>query len=342
MGLKALLGNDLIEDVRRPPNAKERAAFEKRRARVVKAERTRTTAVANASELVDRGQLTALRIRHGFIRLHLPLAETTSDRKAPPRKQRPPSTRLITPNGIALRLMLIALLEAQSRTAPGTRADGTPLPLRAERATELGWTTLLSTSAESSGQGKHRMSVRDKQLRQVQDTLKGLEDNSLIEPRDPAATKGRYDGFFLMSEDVLFGEVGNRYSVPDDSESYFEVPLTLFTQGWVHVLEDSELALLLMTARMHHRHGDKPQKLRAAIRVRHYGLGRDAFEAHMMLSRLGLIDVTEDIDRHEDGTVRNYDASKGAQPHELLFLPGGLEQDAGQAVLDQLDYQLSR
>ncbi|MBF6371068.1 hypothetical protein IU469_36045, partial [Nocardia puris] len=109
-------------------------------------------------------ELTAVRVRDGFVRLPFPLVDDTSDRSAPAPEHRPTSTRLMTPNGIGLRLMLIALFEAQSRTAPGTRADGTPIPLHARVGSgRIGWTTLLSSSAQPAGDGKYRMSVVDKQ-----------------------------------------------------------------------------------------------------------------------------------------------------------------------------------
>ncbi|MGW5230423.1 hypothetical protein ACWEP5_36515 [Nocardia niigatensis] len=342
MSLKSLLGSDttVTIDLSRRPNDRERKQFDKRRTRLEKAYKSRATAIANAQSLVTAGQLETVRIRTGFIRLDSPMVDDASDRSAPPPEHRPPSTRLMNPNGIALRLMLIALLEAQTRTAPGARAHGTPIPLRGHSSAEMAWTRLFSTPAEASGAGKSRMSITDKQWRQLQTTLARLEAEGLIEPEKPDIKSGRYEGFFLLREDVRRGAVADPYNVPDD-EPYFEVPVSLFTRGWIHVLEDSELALLLITAYLRHRYGGELQAVPAGTRLLHYGLGRDAFEAHIMLSRLKLIDVAEDVDRNPNGKVTDY-AKNGAQPHALLFLPGGLDRDAGTAVRGQLDYQLSR
>lgn len=329
-------------DLSRPPNARERTALGKRRTRVERAQKSRTVAMGNLGKLALERELAMVRIRGGFIRLAVPLVGDTSDRSAPPHEHRPPATRLMSPNGIGLRLMLVALFEAQSRTPPGARADGTPIPLRAAHSGAIGWTTVTATSAQASGTGRHRMGVIDKQVRQLQTTLGKLEKEALIEPVDSAKQgSGRYEGFYAMSEDVLFGHPGDVYRVPDGEESYFEVPVALFTSGWIHVLEDSELALLLITMRMRHIHGDEPQKLAAGTRLLHYGLSRDAFEAHIMLSRLGLLEVTEDAGRSMDGKVHDY-TNQRAQPHELLFLPAGLEHDAGAAVTAEIDYQFSR
>jgi hypothetical protein len=36
--------------------------------------------------------------------------------------------------------------------------------------------------------------------------------------------------------------------VPQAGESCFDVPISFISNGWVHVLEDSEISLLLMVA----------------------------------------------------------------------------------------------
>src|SRR5690242_7465490 len=95
------------------------------------------------------------------------------------------------------------------------------------------------------------------------------------------------------------------YQVPDPQrERVFPVPVTLFTSGWVHVLEDTELAFILMTAACHHSLSGA-FRIPAADRLLRFGLGRDAYAAHMLLSALGLVTVTEDPARHIDGKVMN-------------------------------------
>ena len=77
----------------------------------------------------------------------------------------------------------------------------------------------------------------------------------------------------------------------------------------------------------------------AGTRLLHYGLSRDAFAAHQMLDRLGLLHVVSDPQRHH-GQAVDY-ATRGAQPHGLLFLPDGLRQSAlptlKAAITDWLD-----
>ncbi len=300
--------------------------------------------MGNLAKLAADGELTTVRVRKQFIRLDVPIdSTTTSDRSAPDHDVRPPSTRLYSPNGIGLPLMLIALLEAQSRTKPGKRAKGTAIPLRAEGFSKLGWTKLLSTPAEKSDSGRTVMTPSDKQFRQLKNALARLEEEGLIEPADRSRKTNRYEGFYLKYEDVLFrrAKANDFYRVPDDDETFFELPLEFFTHGWVHVLEDSELALLLIAIYKHQQNGGEGYTMAAGPRTLHYGLGRDSFEAHLMLDRLGLIEVTADPARYDDGKVSDY-TGRGAQPHTIRFLPDGLARDGGQALLEVIDQQLGR
>src|SRR6266542_4099078 len=47
----------------------------------------------------------------------------------------------------------------------------------------------------------------------------------------------------------------------------------------------------------------------ADVRLLHYGIGRDAYDAHLMLSRLGLLDVSTP-GRHLDGKVQDFHAGE--------------------------------
>jgi hypothetical protein len=85
-------------------------------------------------------------------------------------------------------------------------------------------------------------------------------------------------------------------------EPAFPVPATLFTNGWIHVLEDSKLAFILMVAAYHHTMGAQPFMITAADRLQRFGMKHDGYEAHKMLSRLGLVTVTPDGRRRADGT----------------------------------------
>ena len=72
------------------------------------------------------------------------------------------------------------------------------------------------------------------------------------------------------------------------------------------------------------------------------GIGRDAYEPHMMLSRLGLVTVTQDPGRHLDGKVKDFGSGGQALPHTLGFVPVGFERDAFTTLSAQIDYLLGR
>jgi hypothetical protein len=129
------------------------------------------------------------------------------------------------------------------------------------------------------------------------------------------------------------------YSVPNDG--FFTVPVSLFTNGWIYVLEDSELALLLIAARLRHKRGDVVVPMEAGPRLLNYGLSRDAFEAHGMLDSLGLLEVEEDPERHADGKVHDY-PTRGARPHGIRFLPSGLDRPALSSVAAEVQRRLDR
>lgn len=330
-------------DLSRPPNARETKVLEKRKQRLEDAEKSRSEAIEEMRRLAAAGSLEDLRLRSGFIRLFTPPARADySDRSVVPPEDRPPSTRLMSPNGIALKFLMIALFEAQSRTKPGYRPAGNPLPLIGRSTSDNSWSRYVASGTKASGEGRHRMSPADKKLRTLKTTIDRLEKEELVDCPNRDNPKDKQEGFLLQREDAIIGRAGDLYSVPADDEDHFTVPATLFTNGWIYVLEDSELALLLIGARLRHRNGDIGQRLRAGTRVLHYGLGRDSFAAHKMLDRLKLMEVLPDEARWLNRTHSEDYLTQGAQPHSLQFLPDGLQKDGATTLLAEINHQLGR
>jgi hypothetical protein len=324
----------------RPPRGRERIVLAKRCERLRELQASIEESTTNLQNLVSAGTLDAFRLRHGFVRLERPSARDASDRSAPDSEHRPPSTRLMSPNGIALRFYLIALLEAQVRTRAGARPGDNPMALRGE-GPEIGWSDFVATSAVASGEGRTRMSLLDKKVRQLQTTLKRLDAENLVDLPNKKRTQGKYERFLLNRDDARHHHVTDLYRVPNADESTFAVPLELFTRGWIYVLEDSELALLLITARNFSKYGQQQQPLPGGVRVMNYGLGQDSFEAHRVLEYLGLIDVSSDYRRQSNGQVADYDTKGPADPHKLLFIPAGLEKHAVTTFLTAIQDQLA-
>jgi hypothetical protein len=102
---------------------------------------------------------------------------------------------------------------------------------------------------------------------------------------------GGYEGFLLLQEGgaPVGGGDNQLYTVPASESRTMYLPGGLFLNGWIHVLEDSELAFLLMLACLRSRTDTGPVFATSEVRLLRFGLGRDAYESHRLLSRLGLV-----------------------------------------------------
>src|SRR4029450_3424007 len=131
-----------------------------------------------------------------------------------------------------------------------------------------------------------------------------------------------YENFRLLDErgGRAVGEPLD-YHVPKTRELTFELPAAFFNHGWVHVLEDSEISLLMMVACGLGRNLGEDVALPGEVRLLHYAISRDAFDSHFLLTRLGLLSVQE-IGRHDDGRAEDYQQS-GALLHRLRLIPEG-------------------
>jgi hypothetical protein len=108
------------------------------------------------------------------------------------------------------------------------------------------------------------------------------------------------------------------YTVPAAESKTMFLPGGLFLNGWIHVLEDSELAFVLMLACLHSRFGRIPVFATSEVRLLQFGLGRDAYESHRILSHLGIVRVQADPNRSRGGgQSRRY--TKANPPKALSF-----------------------
>lgn len=330
--------------IARPPNARERAVLASRLKRLAQMEQSAAAAGDRLQELLA-GRATSpgdIRIRHGFVRLFVPdSAVDTTNRNATRREQRPPSTRLMSPRGRALPFLLIALFEAQMRLGPGQVAVRNELPLKAENE-KRGWTDYIATDAQDATEGRIFVDVPTKKARQIHSSLIRLHTENLISVPQAKGRHRRYEDFVLKREDARPTGDNSVYRVPEHETDYFTVPASLFANGWIHVLEDSELVLLLIAARMYSEHGDAPQPLPSGPRKLNYGLSRDSFEAgHRVLDYLGILDVISDYQRNADGKVDGF-GDRGAQPHLLRFHPEALDRPAYPTIVDTVTEQIAK
>jgi hypothetical protein len=330
--------------ISRPPTAREREVLALRLARLKAMEQSAADATTTLQQLVERRATPPgdLRIRHEFIRLpSAPLTADTTTRRGTERYERPSSTRVLSPRGLALSFILTVLLDAQMRLLPGQVAAHNERLIKAGSHQD-GWTNYVATDAQVADKGQVFKTVRTKKVRHIQSGLIRLANEKLIHLPDDDRGQRDYDGFTLLRDDARATGDNDQYKVPDVDDDYFTVPLTLFTNGWIHVLEDSELVLLLIAARMRHLHGDTPQPLPSGPRKLNYGLTKDSYEgAHRILDYLSILDVISDFNRLADGTVEGI-RERGAQPHRLRLRLDGLDQPAYPAIVDTIADQIAK
>jgi len=340
----------IVIDISRPPSEKERVLLSRRRARLEAMAESAGKATVAMKMLAEGSGIEALLVRPQFVRMSTsgnrprstPARGEPSDRRLPRPADRPPATRLMSPRGAALRFYLTALFEAQAGTRPGRRPRN-QRPLQAGGGDVISWADLLASPAQAAVSGNTVMRVADKKARQMSSTLARLASEELVElthSGEPGIRK--YERFRLLHEGGRRPTGTNiAYEVPLRDPA-FPVPAMLFTGGWIHVLEDTELAFILMLAACHHENGGQQVSIPGETRLDRYGIGRDAYEAHKMLSRVGLVTVTADPGRHPDGKVEGY--NEGDQPllHAFSFHPGQFSRDAMTELRTQIDGQLSR
>lgn len=339
------MDNFFEPSISRPPTARERVVLEQRLARLEAMESSVAVASAKLQEMVA-GRISPpgdFRVRHGFVRRDAPSTADTSSRRGTERFERPPSTRVLSPRGLALSFGLTLLLDAQMRLSPGHVATANERAVKAENA-KNGWTDYVATAAPTADRGQVYKSVKGKKVRHIQSGLVRLADENLVHlPLDDRGQRD-YGKFTLLREDARARGENDVYKVPDGDDEYFTVPLTLFTNGWIYVLEDSELVLLLIAARFRQVFGDAPHPMAAGPRKLNYGLTKDSYEAaHRVLDYLSILDVIADWRRSSNGTVDGFGGSgeRGAQPHRLRLRPENLDKPAYPTIVDTITKQIA-
>jgi hypothetical protein len=328
-----------------PLRAAELVRLETRRAKLAKVAAEAAKAEQKVAEFGTRQHLW---IRRDFVIRPEPanVLGDPSDRRLPARRDRPPATRLVSPRGVALRFYLTALFVLQAGS-PGRR-PANKIPI--DDPDKLSWVDLIATPAQRTGEDRTYSGVRDKKVRQLHDALRRLSDQEvqLIElPHFNKRPTGKDEGFLLMREGgaPYDGTDNAPYTVPalDGDEGLVRLPSRVLLNGWVHVLEDTELAFLLMLAGLRSLFGDKQLFVPGELRLLHFGIGRDAYQSHHMLRRLGLIEVEEDPNRYaESGLVHGYSENDPPKLHRFRLLDAGFDQPALPTAREAIERRLGQ
>lgn len=286
-------------------------------------------------------QSVGLRLRPQFAHLTDPIEGDSSDRRAPPRELRPPATRISSSKGSALRLELTVLALLQLHRKPGATAHLAELQIPiAGDSRNTGWADLVAALPPDSNASGLFYSGRDKRARTVGSALKCLEAAGLVDVPGKPGKRNRFEGFVPLHE-AGAAALGEReeYAVPEVSEMAFAMPPGFILNGWLHVLEDSEIAVLLMAAcGLGSWDEDGLRAFPGVVRLCRYGIHRDPYSAaRKTLEWFGLLEVNE-VARHEDGRAEDDERYL----HRIGLRTAGFEQPALPVIQNALQCQLER
>lgn len=288
-----------------------RVARERARRKDLEHRQTAIKRALDAYRNIDNPEVTAIRIREGFI-------WTNGPRWAAPRpagerlslaeevQTRPPMTRLVERRRHSLHLLMTIFYMARMEASPGRLfINGHPNIIR--RSSAWPWLTLSGLNEDVP------LSQRRNLRRTFNTAVQALADQNLVGLTGDLGRSGRYDGFTLKMEDGS----GDPYIVPaddfprpDDFSRPVDLPrrgaislsTSFFLHGWHLVLTDLELATFLaIIHRTEHLRNvrrsneiiDRGVDLKKSERDNHYGLSGEAYNSVHMLARLGLISLED-------------------------------------------------
>ena len=336
----------ILIDSTRAPTAKEREQLQRRLLRLQVPGLPAHLEALDAKLLqyersVGKLRTAGLRLRRPFVHFSDPIDGDSSDRKAPPRELRPPATRISSSLGSALRLELTVLALLQLHRKPGSRAHLADLEIPiAGDSQHTGWADLVAALPTDSNVGGIYHNARDKRARTVRKALERLEAVGLVDVPGKPGERNRFEGFVPLHEAGVEAH-GEReeYTVPETSAAAFAMPPGFILNGWLHVLEDSEIAVLLMAAcGAGAWNDDGLWAFPGTVRLRQYGIHRDPYSAaRKTLEWFGLLDVRE-IDRHHDGRAEDDDR----YVHRIGVSTAGFDAPALPAIQAAIQQQLDR
>lgn len=228
-------------------------------------------------------------------------AQVTSEHEEEP-PGRPLIARLIAPKGLAIRLYLTALYDAQVRQRPGSAHTNDRL-IWPPSVDDVGWVGLLAVAATVSAKGRSEMDNRVRQVKSAIDRL--AREHAVILPRK-FQPRNRFENFLLRNDGGVSPGLPseNSYITPRRNEG-ISIPVEFFTNNWVHCLTDSEIALWisfrLLASEHPLAHKESGVFMAGSQRRYRFGLTRDAYEAHIALRRFGLIVGVENARRWQAG-----------------------------------------
>ena len=238
----------------------------------------------------------------------------------------PPLKQLISSRGHKLQFALIALFLAQCQHPPGRRLA---LPLRAQPDDDaIAWTDFVAIPAKEGPGSTSREDLprRERSARNALDAL-ATPEISLVEFAESKPGKKYRDLRLLQDSGPRTTGPAAPYTVPKSSIPVVRIPTSFFTNGWIYVLTDAEIATYLMYRHLCAEATSESAHITAGSRKARFALEKSTWESHPVLTGAGLLDMEADPNRRADGTVVDAPAAV-PEPHRFTLTDAGLDEDA--------------
>ncbi|NJQ16568.1 hypothetical protein [Streptomyces bohaiensis] len=274
-------------------------------------------------------------------------------------------SQLVRPRGVAMRFYLLALFEAQCRLTAGARWTN-DRPLEGQRS----WSDLIAIDgAYNSRERDYNLDTKQDRtsdslrLRQVKSALRSLEaigsDTALARVPTTPSDQRSYKRFELMKETGRGRfQTSDIYTVPEphwNAKEVIRVPTGFYKNGWIQVLQPSEvltwLTLQHLSQWAHDKHRERGVYLTGQKRITEFGVKRDAWEdSCKQLTHFGLIkrapDFTIVFGTHAS-TPGNWQATNEApengrpqyEAHRWQVTDEGLEENPVRVLDRELNLQ---
>lgn len=307
---------------------------------------------ARLEELLESGRVglvtTALTGLHRVrapqeVRLRAPFVCSATPIK-PGQPGSPPASLMLSPNGQALRLYLLAVFVAHCLRPAGAALPADRPLRRGPGSTDPSWVDLFAATLVQQRPGvrtKERTGPATKIEKQLQNALRRLLELQLVE-LGPERSAARFDAFALLAETGR-GSLAtpDYYTVPSQLSGTFGIPVSFWLSGWLWALTNSEITAYLMfrwlAASFPSEHQTAGVYIYGEDREAHFGLGRDAYESHILLDAFGLLDQQVSAERDENNRIIGYKAGERYEALRFKLTDDGLAEDAVLSVMARLE-----
>jgi hypothetical protein len=257
-----------------------------------------------------------------------------------PKLETPLIARLVSP-GLAMRLYLTALYEAQVRQHQGMLHTNNRLILP-KSADEVGWLELLAVTTKVSDMGFMHPGNR---LNKVNHAIKRLHKEGVVMLPSENRPRHKLEHFLLRNDGGTQPGLPTRvrYIIPKPDEGV-GIPVEFYTNNWLHFLTDGEIALWLALRLLAAEHPESHQGSGVFMSGRtsrlRFGLPLDRYRCHAALARFGIIKGVGNESRWRVGQPVPPGQKGHLEPLHFALDDRGLQLPAAEVIGEALRSEL--